>query len=135
MMDNKVQNRKEITLQDLINQVRDELLTSPTDVQVDKDYPLFLVDQVELEVVVDFSYDAKAGIKISVPQILEGSVEGGQGKVSGHTMKLTLKPILTYEERRREFQKYPKLWERIVDIQRRALTKTSNDDNVGGPNT
>lgn len=134
-MDNEVQSKREITLQDLIKQVKDELLTSPMDAQVDKDYPLFLVDQVELEIAVDFSYDAKAGIKIAIPQILEGSVEGGQGKVSGHTMKITLKPVLTYEERRRELQKYPKLWERIVDIQRRALTKTSNDDNVGGPNT
>ncbi len=94
---------KEIGLQELIEQVRAELFTplkegGPEEAKFER-YPLFFVDQVEVEVSVNLTYDAKAGIKITIP-LFEGAAEGGRGKETGNRIKITLSPILSHEEQR-----------------------------------
>ena len=73
---------QEITLQMLIDKVKDDLFSplAGTAHAGKKVYPLFFVDQVELEIGVDLSYDAQAGLKISIPAVFEGSASGGQAK-------------------------------------------------------
>jgi hypothetical protein len=92
----------EISLSELIEKVKSDLFTS---VQGKENqgkivYPLFFVEQVELELDVDIAFEASAGIKISIPQLAEGSVSGAQAKTSGHKMKVVLAPILTRDEMR-----------------------------------
>ena len=91
---------KELTFQDLVNRVKTDLFSpyAGTDQEGKVAYPLFFVDKVELELAVELSYDAEAGVKIMIPQVVEGSVGGGQGKAKTHTMKILLSPILSREE-------------------------------------
>ena len=97
---------KEITFQDLVEKVKHDLFSSyaGTDNQGKIVYPLFFVDKVELELAVELSYESEAGLKITIPQIFEGSVTGGQGKAKTHTMKISLSPILSREEQRQLIQ-------------------------------
>ncbi len=94
---------KEIKLQDLVEKVRHDLF-SPymgTDKEGKIVYPLFFVEKVELELAIELSYEGEYGLKVIIPQIIEGSLTDGQGKINTNTMKVTLVPILTIEEQRK----------------------------------
>lgn len=86
-------------------------------------YPIFFVDQVELEVVVNLTYDAEAGLKITTPQIFEGSVTGGQGKEAAHTMELSLSPIRSCDEMRELAKKDEMLYQGIETATAMSLRK------------
>ncbi len=118
----------EITLQDLIEKVKADLFSpyQGTPIENKSVYPIFFVDQVELEVKVDLNYEAGAGVKISIPQILEGSVTGGQEKSSGHTMKIVLKPILSHEELRSLINNDERLMKGIAQASLAAFRKGSD---------
>ena len=107
---------RQITLQELIDKVKQDLFTpyQGTDKEGKIIYPIFLVDQVELEVTVNLVYDAQAGLKITIPQMMEGSVTGGQGKETGHKMRIFLLPIMTLDEMR-EMVKNDKMLRRGVE--------------------
>jgi hypothetical protein len=91
-----------ITLQALIEKVKSDLFSSYVNSQQSGKliYPIFFVDQVELEVQVSLQHDTEAGIKITIPQVVEGSLGAFQGKGSYHTLKIKLSPILSREELR-----------------------------------
>lgn len=115
---------KKITLQELIDRAKDDLFSPYQGISEGKKiYPVFLVDQVELEVTVDLSYDAEAGLKISIPQVIEGSVTGGQGRVSGHKVKIALSPILTPDQLRDLLEQDKRLMDRIREASLIALRK------------
>jgi hypothetical protein len=88
-----------ISLQELINQVKKELL-APTD---SPDYPLFFVDKVELELTVDVTRGKSGEIGISVLEVVSGVAGKDASQQHGHTIKVTLAPILTREEIRLGF--------------------------------
>jgi hypothetical protein len=93
----------EITLQELIDKVRSDLFGPYQDTELEgkQVYPLFLVDQVELEVAVNVTRGGEGGLKVSlIPQVLDVEGKGGVDRSTGHTMKITLSPILTREEMR-----------------------------------
>jgi len=116
---------EEITLQGLIEKTKQDLFSpyQGTDNEGKIIYPVFFVDQVELEITVNFSYDANAGLKISIPQILEGSVEGGQGKEAAHKMKISLSPIMTRDEMHEMAKKDKMLWKGIETATAMSLRK------------
>ncbi len=115
----------EITLQDLIEKVKTDLFTplrgTPAEGKIV--YPIFLVDQVELEIQVEIQYNEKTGLTISIPQVVGGQVSAGQGRTSGHTMRITLKPILTAVELRARIQEDPRLAAGIAEASLAALRK------------
>ncbi len=115
---------KEITIQELVDQVKTDLfsLHKGTEKEVKKIYPLFFVDQVEIEIEFEVTYDAEAGLKISIPQLLEGSLSGGRENKKGHKMKITLSPILTKEELR-ELMKDDRMMKEIGEASLMALRK------------
>lgn len=125
---------KEITLQDLIDKVKADLFSAykGTAKEGKQIYPIFFVDQVELELAVNFTYEAETGLKISILQVLEGGATGKQGKEKGHTMKISLSPILSREELRAELEKDEKLMEKIKEASLLAMRKgvdlAGNDD-------
>jgi hypothetical protein len=98
---------QEISLQALIDKVKDELLT-PTG---GPDYPVFFVDKVELEVAVAIKSEGSGGLNISVLEL-----GGGISREEGHTIKVTLSPILSRDEQRALLDKD----ERMLDGVRRA---------------
>jgi len=116
-----------ISLQGLIEKVKSDLFSSVTGMSAESKiaYPIFLVEQVELELQVEFTYDANSEIKISVPQIIEGGVGAGKSTTSGHTMKITLKPIITFDEMRQKLKQDERMWNGIEDASAIALRKRS----------
>ncbi len=92
----------EITLQELVEKVKADLFSPVrgTDLEGKIVYPVFLVDEVELEINVEISHSANAGIKISIPTLAEGNTSGEKGYSNSHIMKIKLRPILTVEEMR-----------------------------------
>lgn len=117
--------QKEITIQDLVNKVKSDLFSvqSGTGNEVKKIYPLFFVDQVEIEIDFELTDDAEAGIKISIPQIVEGSVSGGQASKQGNKMKIILSPILSKEELRELMKEDERMIEEIKKASLMALRK------------
>lgn len=79
-----------IGLSELIDQVKQELLTPP-----DKggDPPVFFVDSVELELQVTAKREGSAGIKIDVVAIGGGEAGGNLSHEKTHTVKVTLSPL------------------------------------------
>ena len=117
----------EITLQDLIEKVKSDLFSpyQGTGQEGKEVYPLFLVDEVELELDVSLSYDAEAGLKITLPGVVEGSVTGGQGKGAGHKMKMKLSPILSHAEMRELIEQDERMMDGIRTASLMALRKGS----------
>jgi hypothetical protein len=90
---------KEIGLQDLLSQLKAELM------QETPDSPrLFFIESAEIEVHVGIRREAQGGIRISVLQL--GGVEAGAstGKERGHKITLRLVPLITYEEARKQLR-------------------------------
>ena len=86
---------EEIGLQDLIYQVKNELL-APNPAQRAKDpYPLFFIDKVELEIAVKVSRATDGSIKLTVLDFAE--VSGGKSveQERGHVVKVSLSPLLS----------------------------------------
>lgn len=115
---------KEITIQDLVDKVKSELfyLQKGTEREIKKIYPLFFVDQVELEIGFEVTKDAQSGFKIIIPQLIEGSLTGGQENKTANKMKITLSPILSREELR-ELIKDERLMNEIKEASLMALRK------------
>jgi len=93
---------EEITLQSLIDKVKTDLFSQYAGMERESKsaYPIFFVDQVELEIAVNISYDVQGGIKVSIPQVADASVGAGHEASTAHKMKVKLSPILTHEEMR-----------------------------------
>jgi hypothetical protein len=86
---------EEIGLQDLIYQVKDELL-APNPAQRAKDpYPLFFIDKVELEIAVKVTRATGGGIKLAVLDFAEASAGRSVGRERGHVVKVSLSPLLS----------------------------------------
>lgn len=90
-----------IGLADFIEQVKQELMRSPSD---DADVPrLLMVEDVDLEIQVAVSYEAKGGLNVQVVQF------SGSGKRNDtHTVHVRLQPVLSHEQRLTELQKDPR---------------------------
>jgi hypothetical protein len=110
---------QDISLQMLIEQVKDELL-APTS---GPDYPVFFVDRVELELNVAISREANGGLKISVLSF--GGVEAGgsTSRERGHTIKVSLSPILSREEQRQLLEEDGRLLAGVRRASQAALRK------------
>ena len=77
-------------LSELINQVKQELLTPP---DKDGEPPVFFVDSVELELQVTAKREGNAGVKIDVVSIGGGEAGGALSQEKTHTVKVTLSPL------------------------------------------
>lgn len=110
---------QEVSLQALIEKVKDELLT-PTG---GPGYPIFFVDKVELELQVGVRYEAEAGLKISVLQIGGAEIGGAGSRERSHTIKVTLSPILSREEQRALLEQDARLLEGVRRATQAALRK------------
>ncbi len=88
---------EEIGLQDLIYQVKRELL-APSPAQRARDpYPLFFIDKVELEIAVKVTRAAEGGVKLTVLDFAEVSAGRSVDRERGHVVKVSLSPLLSRE--------------------------------------
>lgn len=119
---------QEITLQALINKVKTDLLTPPSDPET----LLFFVEKVELELTVAITEDKGAGIKISLLDFFGGEVTGKDTEAKGHKVLVTLTPILTLDEQRELIRNNPQL-KRLVEKASLSTLKSSDSELVGKP--
>lgn len=113
----------EIGLQELIYQVKRELL-APNPAQRAKDpYPLFFVDKVEIEATVKVQKEANGGVKISVLSLAELTADGGIAKERSHVVKVSLSPLLSKESILAEALQDPEVAQRVHAMHREALLR------------
>jgi hypothetical protein len=105
---------EEIGLQELLHQVKQELLAQSPDDPV----PLFYVEGVELELSVLVRKQGQAGIKVYVVDV------GGEfGRERGHLVRVTLRPLYSREEMRRLIEEDPQLGPRLVPTAKSGVVK------------
>jgi hypothetical protein len=92
----------ELSLQTLIDNVKQDLFEpfAGSDIGGKAGYPVFFIDEVNLEISVDIQYSITGGIKVIVPQIVESSLGTGHDAGTGHKVQIKLTPILDRVERR-----------------------------------
>ncbi len=125
----------ELTLQTLIEKVKEDLFSPYKGAKLEGKsvYPLFLVDEVELELTVTISYSNEAGLKVNILQTVEAGVTGGAEAGQTHTIKVKMSPILSREELRELLDDDTRLMAGIREASRAALTKGNNgNDDIAG---
>lgn len=120
---------EEISLQALIDKVKADLLTPPGDPK----NVLFFVDKVELELAVSITEEKGAGIKISLLNLFSGDVTGKDTGARGHTIKVTLAPILSLEEQRALLNQNPQLKQMVERASLNAMWKSGEGQLAGKP--
>jgi uncharacterized protein YpuA (DUF1002 family) len=110
-----------IGLAELIQQVKEELLTQAPDGETD--IPIFAVDSVELELQVTVKKSGKAGIKIYVLEM-----GGGSSRDDVQKVKVKLSPLLNREQLLKMYQKkYPERWPELLEKVSDAASKGWNE--------
>ena len=111
----------EIGLQDLIFQVKQELLASnPAQRAKDPD-PLLFIDKVEIEMAVKVQKATGGGIKISVLSLAELNAAGTTAKERAHVVKVSLSPLLSRESILADLLRDPQGAERVRKTQQALL--------------
>ncbi|MBW4468955.1 MAG: hypothetical protein KME45_00955 [Stenomitos rutilans HA7619-LM2] len=115
------ENPAGIGLAELIQQVKQELLTPAESEGVD--FPLLAVDSVELELQVTVKKEGKGGVKIYVLE-----VGGGGSRDDVQKVKVTLSPLLTKEMLLDLYRKrHPEQLKEFVAQNLEGLMKTVED--------
>ena len=123
---------EEIGLQDLIYQVKRELL-APSPAQRARDpYPLFFIDKVELEIAVKVTRAAEGGVKLTVLDFAEVSAGRSVDRERGHVVKVSLSPLLSREEILAEALKDERVRQMVQSDSAQALIK-GEGELVGEP--
>ncbi len=111
---------QEIGLQELIDQVRKELLA------LSSSQPIFFVDSVELELAVKIVKDRTAGIKISVLGFAEANAGGTHSGERGHVVRVSLSSLIPREDIYQEVVKDQATKEYLMRYMKRAFTKSGD---------
>ena len=110
-----------VGLAELIEQVKQELLT--TSLSKETDIPFLSVDSIELELQVTIKREGKTGIKIYVLE-----VGGGAGRDDVQKVKVTLSPLLSKEKLLEDYQsRHPDQMQKLADKSIGALFKNVDD--------
>lgn len=87
---------EEIGLQDLIFQVKQELLASNPAQKAKDPNPLLFVDHIELEIAVKVTKSSGGSVKLSVLDFEVGTTRAAE-RERGHTVRVSLSPLLPRE--------------------------------------
>jgi len=119
----------EIGLAELIQQVKQELLT--TYPHSENDTPILSVDSVELELQVTVKREGKGGVKINVLQFGGGELSGGASRDDVQKVKVKLSPLVSKEQILKAYYKEnPEKWQKFLETTVDALTKGSDDPGI-----
>ena len=121
----------EIGLQDLIYQVKRELLAPNPRARAKDPAPLFLIDNIELEISVNVSQTRGGGIKLTVLDFAEIGGEKSIARERGHVVKVSLSPLLDRDDILKEVLQDPKVQPVVEKRTREALVKS--DELAGEP--
>lgn len=111
-----------ITLSQLIDQVRQELLTPRQANTPEAIYPFLFIEEIELEVGVTVSSTVEGAGKVNIKVV---EVGGGVEKTNEQAHRVTIKmtPLLSKEEVRTKLKQNPRVWNRIETVIMQATTK------------
>lgn len=124
---------EEIGLQDLIYQVKDELL-APNPAQKAKDpYPLFFIDKVELEIAVKVTQSRDGGIKLTVLDFAQVNAGQSVDRERGHVVKVSLSPLLSRDAILAEAMKDERVRQMVRGDSVKAFVKEDETGMVGEP--
>jgi hypothetical protein len=124
---------EEIGLQDLIYQVKNELL-APNPAQKGRDpYPLFFIDQVELEIAVKVTRSRDGGIQLTVLDFAEISAGRSVDRERGHVVKVSLSPLLSRDAILAEAMEDERVREMVAGDSVQAFVKAGESGMVGEP--
>jgi hypothetical protein len=113
-----------IGLAELIEQVKQELLSTQMDAK--ETVPLFSVDEVSLELKLAVRKEGKAGLQIHVVEL-----GAGVGRDDVQTVKVTLSPLISKEDRVRLFKtRYPERWQALEETSIEAALKGSESESL-----
>jgi hypothetical protein len=117
-----------ISLNQLIDQVREELLQPRKSTTRDAVYPFLFIEDVELEVsvMVSSTVGGSGGVHIQVVE-LGGNIQNMNEKT--HRIKIKMTPLLTKEEIRENLKQNNRLWENVMST---AMKATSKEDGMVG---
>lgn len=89
---------KEIGLEEVINQVKRELLRPNPSARAQDPYPLFTIDKIELEIATQISKSGDGSIKFTVLDSAEIDIGIAVSKERMHIVRVSLSPILSRED-------------------------------------
>jgi hypothetical protein len=116
----------EIGLQDLIYQVKRELLAPNPAATHNDPYPLFAIEQIELEIAVKATQSRDGSVRLSVLDFAEVSAGGSVSRERGHVVRVTLSPIIPPSETAAELLNDPTVKQMIIRDIQRAIFKGSS---------
>ena len=115
-------------LNQLINEVRKELLTSTTSTTTEEMYPFLFVDEIEIEVAVEITQDANLNSSISVKVLDIGAEVGGELSKSDaqqNRIKIKMTPLFSKEEIREKLKAdNPQIWDKVMNTAKRGTSKS-----------
>lgn len=113
-----------ITLNQLIDQVRHELLAPRQAETAQAMYPFLFVEEIELEVgvTVSGSVEGKGGINIQVVELGSGITKSNEDT---HRVKIKLTPLLSKEEVRAKLKQNSHTWKQIEEGVMTGILKES----------
>jgi hypothetical protein len=114
---------KEIGLQDLIYQVKGELLAPNPAQRAGDPYPLFFIDKIELEIAVRVSRATSGELKLTVLDFAELNAGQAVERERGHVVKVSLSPLLPREEILSETLKDDKIRQMVQSDLAQAVVK------------
>lgn len=110
-------NKDTIKLSELINWVKKELLSE--EAKRDDPVPLFVIDEVTVEVNFVLSGEGEGGIDL---KIVKAGAKVGEERIQKATVKM--KSLISYEELASEFsKKHPEIREKVLDESVKVLLK------------
>lgn len=117
-----------ISLNQLIDQVREELLQPRTASTPDSIYPFLFIEEVELEIDITVSSKIGGGSGINI-QVVEvgGSIEKTDAKA--HRIKIKMTPLLSKDEIRDNLKQNSAVWEKTKSTIIKAVSK---EDGMAG---
>ncbi|NNJ09911.1 hypothetical protein EKD04_006185 [Chloroflexales bacterium ZM16-3] len=121
---------REIGLDEVINQVKRELLTPNPAAKANDPYPLFMIDKIELEIATRISVSADGSIKFSVIGGAEAGVGVSRSEERSHVVRVSLSPVLTREELVAEVLKDEKVRQMVSVDSQHAFVR--HDNSLGG---
>jgi hypothetical protein len=113
----------EIGLQELIYQVKQELLATNRAAQARDPYPTFVIDKIELEIQVKITRDKTGAAKLTVLGIGEIGGDQSTSHERGHTVRVSLSSLLSVEDIAEQILKDPHTSEQITREAARAFVK------------
>ena len=111
-----------IGLQDVIEQVKSELLARNPAAAARDAYPLFHIDRIELEIETRISRSADGSVKLTVLDF-ELNAGGSTARERGHVVRLSLTPLLSREALLAEALKDERSRQIISSDSQRALLR------------